>query len=289
MNHCVALKGGLGNQLFQLAFGLWLSNGSLQDIRFNKEYPDKYPALCHGGEALSKLFPHLKPLFSGKSSESDKDSRIFICLDRLPDRFCEDLRFIRSPAYFEGYFQNWRYVEQFVTSLRQEVKKSKYEDAAKQLLARIIDETVPIIGIHFRRGSYKSEHDQKNKGLISSEKVVHAIDRLAHSIRSSKNVQKARILLFSDDEQVPFPLPHVRVRLRSGDEIQDSLVEFCMMRNCDYLVTANSTFSVWAAYLSERAILTMFPDPFFKHTKDVKTGSLLNPQTVTYESGLGLP
>lgn len=60
-----------------------------------------------------------------------------------------------------------------------------------------------------------------------------------------------------------------RFSVKNDSNYDDSLIEFAAMRQCMAVIMSNSTYSWWAAYLSERpGHLTVYKNPWFTYESD---------------------
>lgn len=113
------------------------------------------------------------------------------------------------------------------------------------------------VAIHVRRGDYKNFPDR----ILPITYYTQAMQLFS----TQKNV---KFFIFSDDpayvKNCFFNLASV-VIVSSDSEPATSLEEFYLMTQCKHLITANSTFSWWAAYLcSNPEAIVVAPLPRYK-------------------------
>ncbi len=278
----VRFGGGLGNQIFQYAFAIVLG----------EMYPDvpiafdisSYELLNeHNGFEIPKLFhfdyeiideqrlKRFSPIhavvlaFGGFSITNNQIERYIPVwnLDKLY-RIIQDKRkvFFRvtdghlgnlnmsamqidepkaKDYYFEGAWQNIGYYLGYENLIKERLKL-QYEVNDKSLLSSI--QSTNSIGIHVRGGDFC-----KNKALDICDRGYYqnALDRVVQLCKEYDN-----IFVFTNDEakinEVIDNSYLKKAKVICGDAYDD----FALLMSCKYKIISNSTFSFWAAYLSER-------------------------------------
>lgn len=221
----VKLMGGLGNQIFQLAYGI-----SLKHVGYHVRY-DK-SALREGTAREYSL-----GYFGVEAGE----------FPPTPEVYERTLRY--NPEYLAppenstmiGYWQSEKY---FLSA------SGKVRAALKFKTPRSIQ---PRVALHVRRQDYVGL--QHFHGMPSLNYYREAV---AHIRRE---VGMVPVLVFSDDhswcrENLPnFPI-------YEGEDKYDDLQE---MASCEYAVIANSSFSWWGAWLGPQKLVVApkkwFADP----------------------------
>jgi hypothetical protein len=288
----LALTGGLGNQLFQLAAALSLFNrkkfvidGSLgmprvneygqpelesfdfeSDVEWVHEPRRNFDMRLYGlGVRLAvrngKSFVYKFKLFSYKvifftvKLFFEKSVTFPLVISRGVG-FDGGLPKILDSGYLIGYFQTFRYlqdplVKQLLMTLRPKELSCEFIkiDSQMRLSKNIV--------IHIRLGDYRNEW---KIGMLSPEYYRHAL-------RSAlKEMPEATLWLFSDEPNEAINLLdlEVRSRIRLIVEELSTAETFELMRNGDFYIIANSTFSWWAASLSRRPLTRVIaPQPWF--------------------------
>jgi hypothetical protein len=94
------------------------------------------------------------------------------------------------------------------------------------------------------------------------------------------------VIVFSDSE-VAIDLPCHAVRLVGPQprSLIGDIDELRLMSCCDRIIASNSTFSYWAAILSNRAQQVFIPDPWMR-SGSVRTQSLLTARIESYPTQL---
>jgi hypothetical protein len=284
----LSLAGGLGNQLFQLAAALASTEGSvvLYDFVGNTRKN-------HLGqpELLSLKLPE-RVSFSNQRIKSKFGIRLLNLLYRTsvnqnsfftmailirPIRLLSDFYFskvlnekvsvlqasdvgffkikeARYPRFLVGYFQS-----EFWSSLlaeSNEIQSIGLLERNEPIMFRQ-SEGNKVLALHMRLGDYANE---PSIGILDTSYFKAALDSI------SKSHSFNEIWLFSDEplearDRIPDKWKAItRIVPEAG-----SCVTLDCMRNADYFVISNSTFSWWGAFLARTTNpLVIAPDPWFK-------------------------
>lgn len=248
----VRLRGGLGNQLFQYAFGMALTLKHRRKVAFDDSYYRREGIRDHevnfiGGLALPKKLsnPPEKSIRIARSLKKfpynlQKSLSGMAYIREKPPKLLEVVRLPDYKIYLYGGWQNWRYFEGIETEVRSTIR-----NAIEAAVECGTSELENVVGVHVRRGDYLNHKPAEKldyRRLV--ERALPCIEGLATS-------PIAEIVIFSDDpdwcENEFSHLPKVRV-MPQGDDLQD----FARLMMCQHKIIANSTFSWWAAFLGER-------------------------------------
>jgi hypothetical protein len=274
----VDLIGGLGNQLFCYAAGNYVA--TKLDVPLICVMTASQNSIVRDENILSRLF--LPARFIVQNLESEGDSRRLRFFGRLRRKnrklfskfknpghyysntvgFDYNLELLSRPVHLHGYFQSWKYAissrEILLESLRQNIMLSP---SGQMLATQIANESGFIV--HIRLGDYL---DQKNKyfGTLSSEYYRNVIKKL--------DTKKHNVFVFSDDVRLAqeryadsFPANTEWV----GEESEMSDLETLLLMSMGAgIAIANSTFSWWAAFLSDQSGLIIAPSKWFQLKAD---------------------
>lgn len=236
----VGLIGGLGNQLFQFSFGVWLQQSGMR-VTFDAS------ALRSGSRRLEltglvgaswlpqekwlKIMPYPRGRF-GKIGELVRiafgpSSIRYEDLDGAP-RQPRDA----TAAWWYGYWQSPDRVLATLPALRQ---------AMADALPSIRTGTV---GIHVRRGDYEG-----NAMVLSPDYYRQALNALitAHGLTESS----INITVYSDDPDWCSAQLNFDAAVTYAPRA-DTKQDFAALLACEYLVLSRSTFSWWSAVLTQR-------------------------------------
>ncbi|WP_020596174.1 alpha-1,2-fucosyltransferase [Spirosoma panaciterrae] len=287
MNRRVAvqLKGGLGNQLFQYALGRRLSLQLEAELLFDCSVlenripvtnftfrsfdldmfriagrvatPSDLP-LFPKSASIRSPWPHLVQLARlWKQGYSYVYERGFAYNPKM-------LRQLSDRVYLNGYWQSYRYFEDIAATLRADCSfPDPLPDSAVGLAGQI--NATNSICLHIRRTDFLQVplHQVSN-----ADYVGRAIAYMA------ERVNDPHFFVFSDDIawcqtnlRLSYPVVFVPNELAGP---KNSL-HFRLMRYCKHFITANSTFSWWAAWLSEpsdgKVIVT--PQTWFSDSRSI--------------------
>jgi hypothetical protein len=278
------LPGGLGNQIFAFAAALAISEWqqsrlildsgsidythtrpgvdireflSLEEYEFRR-FPNLPPMLRRVRDSLLFRFPFLKRFYNrlfGIVNENDigAEQNIFDFL--IPYR---DNKLARS-LHLKGYFQDLLVVEEVREKLILNIREV-YSLNGSLLLNSI--ENKDVLGIHVRGGDFLNENWKLLVGNLSRDFYSRAIAEVV-----ARDFHFDIIWVFTDDpEYARALLGDIDLEFFFIDEsvIGSPSENFNLMRRCRGLITANSTFSYLAAFLSNVSNLVIIPTHFSK-------------------------
>lgn len=253
----VKLRGGLGNQMFQYAFG-------------------KACAVKTGEPLLLDLTWYT----NSKRKFILKEMKVSLrCLIKNP-RILKVIKFLKKPTiiqdkgFFEeknlnfsgntildGYWESHNYFEQIVPTINKEFQLKKSSRKFTELLNRIKRDS---IAVHVRRGDYLIPHGKFVNGLDYYNKGVETIIQ-------NKTLETPEITIFSDDpewcrKELKFlggrPTETFEEKLASDAE------ELILMSHYGHNVISNSTFSWWSAFLNKNPDkMVVMPENWFTDKK----------------------
>jgi hypothetical protein len=269
----VLISGGLGNQLFQFASGLFVANRSSLELEFASR--DLRRNSAGAPEILDLLLPSFVHWDDGKqskgirlryqnlllrlSSESSWIRKLFlrfvlICIN-IPFGLRKDRCFINNGVGFDpsilelsensflvGYFQNYCIASNSrVLNQLREIRPTFTSDS----LDKLVDEALfvkPLI-VHVRLTDYRKE---STIGVLPNSYYTAAL-KSAFETR-----EFAEIWLFSDEpleaiNSIPKKFRHL-VRQDLDTDLSSAQTLHIMRYGAGYVI-ANSTFSWWGAFL----------------------------------------
>ena len=254
----IVFIGGLGNQLFQYCFGLYLAEHfglkvSYTDLglSFIRNTRRRYMLgdlvvlrSRKGGSIYIVLLRFLSLLFSSliifESGSSD-----------APEN-----RIRKSSKLLFGYFQSHRYVDAVKTEILNQFKRSK-------LFAALIPNTSKNeIAVHMRYGDYaKNTKTKRTHGLTSTSYYVQAVQLL---LESEKNYEK--IVIYSDEPQhalAEFTKEYGTCDIPIiANNLSNEYDDLRGMSASNAIVVSNSSFSWWAAWIGSNTIGSSIIAPF---------------------------
>jgi hypothetical protein len=275
----IELKGGLGNQLFQYAAGIFLierlnrkvifksSNPKLHKMNQKTDLSDfnfKYeiePSDAIGSWKLL-ILRIVRRVMRYYFKYTYRGNIIFNSYESPVTGFDSNLGKIVNIKKASGYFQTHLYVdaikEEFVSQLT-----LKNESKALKTFLSLARIENPLM-IHVRGGDFKSHVN--STGLLSFQYFQKALEI------GTRITEPSHIWFFSDDEEFcdetidKLKIKNCRrIYPNSGLSPVETLV---LMSNGSGIIISNSTFSWWAAYLSMRSEFVIAPDKWFRNMED---------------------
>lgn len=291
--HRVILMGGLGNQLFQYAFALELSERTQSVVKLDPNFLsirrddlggldiEKYalnPMIQieptrHTPLILRKILGfalriHLQPGNRLHSFYCMVIGFISTVVTSLHFKRLEIVHISRDNGYVEpellignsffvGYFQSYRYLQSLKSDISElTIKSEERSDEIDGFLMSAGNDLA--LAVHIRLTDYRNE---PNFGVLSEKYYSKAI---AHHFEKYKYT---RIWLFSDEPEAALefiPVQYRHLVINVSHLVSSTVGTLELMRMAKGFVIANSSFSWWAAHLSrEKAPLVTFPSPWF--------------------------
>lgn len=286
----IQIQGGLGNQLFQYAFGEYIKKQYGVDVYYNVSFFSNQIGYSKSGNTLRNF--DLIDLF--KYYNIDLNMRLFIVLNkyycfynRLLKKngilFCGNkfYKYVKESdnldldvllgsfknIVFEGYWQHSKYITGDFLKVFQNAQLSFEDEFQKKIIA------TESVSVHIRRDDYR------NHNLF----VVLSNTYYNNSIKFlGSKIENPFFFIFSDDcfdekdhdffEKV-FRGNYLIIRS------DNSVVDFINMSICKHNIIANSTYSWWASCLnsfSNKIIISPLSWTNNKVNNEVIDVSLLN-------------
>lgn len=251
----LALKDGLGNQLFQYAAARCLAEKlktelkiDVSSYRVNKLR--KY-SLDHF-KIRTKILPgSARNILRAKLIAARVANRIGI---KLNDRrymetayhFTPDFFELTGNVYIEGYWQSEKYFLTIEKIIREEFVVASPPDEVNRLLLDKM-RSVSAVSLHVRRGDYVTDKETNAlHGVCSLTYYRNAISYIM------ERVTDPEFFVFSDDqkwvkENLKIPNAPVYYMDHNGSRDYEDLR---LMYSCKHNILANSSFSWWGAWLN---------------------------------------
>ena len=248
------LTGGLGNQMFQYAAGKSLALAKSTELKLDvRAYENDYLGLrkyelnyfrISGQLASAREIGIVRK--TGVRSWPEMLKPIHQRSVYREPHFHFDSRFFDASenAYLEGYWQSEKYFVGQSEVFRQEFTLKDSIDPPNARLADQIDRTESV-SLHIRRGDYLTNpHVAKLHpacGLDYYEKAIAFFET---------QLKNPHFYVFSDDllwARANLPTRHPTTFVDNPGKNHQDLV---LMSYCTHQITANSSFSWWAAWLN---------------------------------------
>lgn len=252
------IDGGLGNQFFQVAFGMQLAQRHGTELVLDLSAYANKPA---HGYLLDRFQVTARPLHSNEMRRVPRRYRspdakgpawfTFDGLKRVREKpfgFAQKYRDAPDDSYLVGYWQSERFFSDVVAQVRQQFRLREPLSATSERLREKMLAT-PSLALHVRRGDYVSNARAaaiyRNLSLEYYRQSV--LTRLAERTA-------VEVYLFSNDipwcrQHLALPCPVHFVEHTTSATAHEDLA---LMSAAESFVIANSTFSWWGAWLSQR-------------------------------------
>jgi len=236
----VRILGGLGNQLFQYAYAKSLADKGYHvkiDISAFKNYK------LHGGYHLDQFKIDLET----SSSTENFFTKYFFNFPKKEKTLLFQKAFL-TPfryKYIKGYFQNEKYFEDIrPILLKQIMLKKQLSSSTIQYLEEITIKK-STCSLHIRRGDYI---------LDKKSNQVHGVCDLNYYKEAIKLMREkcdeVHFFVFSDD----ISWVKKNLKIKNTVYIDHKVIpheDLHLMSLCKHNITANSSFSWWAAWLNQ--------------------------------------
>ena len=270
----IKIAGGLGNQMFEYAAAWSLSKRLRQPMVLfvdekEKDRPFRLKQLKVSVESV--LRPEQMP-FSLKMLTNRQVKSLFKRLHKsnyqfgdwlyfrqLSDKFQEDFFTVSAPNIFlDGYFQCDSYFRDCKADLIEQFKPSyEMEPMCKQLLEQI--KSCNSVAVHVRRGDFQ-QSSHRFHYLLTRDYYHRAMAYM------KERLEAPQFFWFSEDfdwvhENFGNKKEYHFVRTKTANADIDDII---LMKNCKHIITANSSFSWWSAWLNEHDdAIRIVPDKEF--------------------------
>ncbi len=257
----IPLMGGLGNQLFQFAAGLYTKKFSSRDVRFSQDGLLK-------ARNTSRYYM-LEDLL--KKSDMTVRGKFVLAIFKLgsfifpsiwiSERELSDFPLIRvtnSTKVLIGYFQRHDYVDSVAAEIIQSMSRSNTFRSVVHASAN------NDIAVHIRFGDYQNDSETKR---------FHGLSAMSYYVKGVNHLQSVhnydQIVVYSDDIckaysdfTEAFGPSEIPVIAKEGSS---ELEDLANMSSSKGLVISNSTFSWWAAWIGTQlhGCNVVAPRPWF--------------------------
>lgn len=255
----INITGGLGNQLFQYAFGRKIQKESGQILVLNINELEKYdnkrrfelsnyklnsnvniedcilPWYVHRRSIGSKIMRNLSPELM-RTYALTKNAYVWY---EDSDMHRGKLDYSKD-IYVGGYWQSYKYFSDVAEEIKSEIVLKEELNEKNKYLQKLI-EGKDSVCVHVRRGDYiGSEHQ------ICNEKYYH--DAIKEMIKINSNFC---FFVFSDEiEWIKSNIYIPTSNVVYVDNKNEPCTELFLMSGCKHFIISNSSFSWWAQFLS---------------------------------------
>ena len=173
---------------------------------------------------------------------------------------------LNSPIRLYGYYQTYRFFEKVKKCFGKiEIVHKNPSDWFKKT-ASLLANDANSCAVHLRRGDY----------LVSENRDLYGVLDVNYFISECKKRSNANpdltFYIFSDDLNASLELSARLGQLRNvvvdDAKSNDPAETLLAMSKCRSFIIANSTFSYWAAILSDRPSFTVVPSKWYRNMPD---------------------
>lgn len=238
----ILLKGGLGNQLYQIA----AINSYCKDN--DEEFFIDFSARFGCGQGKHPVMykdNFYKNFKTGKITDDFK-------LLQEPKFTYNKIEKTDENVVYEGYYQSPKYFAKYRDELNDwfcfdEEKYSPIENKINQLREKTGKK---VVGVHVRRGDYTHNPD-----------IHPSIPKSFYD--KAKNMFKDHVFIYATDDfatvSKEFKFDDNNIYVNGESELEDFYTLSC----CDSIIMGNSTFAAWSSYLGKKKEKVIAPVPWF--------------------------
>ena len=243
----VKVYGGLGNQLFQYSFALYLKKFSKKEILLDTN--EFNYVKHHSGLELNKLIfnefrsisfiKHLKYRFLKSLCKYKFYKQEMIDINKFPS-----IKDFENVEYFDGYWQT----NSMVNNVKDELFKSLIPQKTNGLKT-----DVNSVGIHVRRGDYLNSKELY-MDICNIEYYKTAVGII------NEKITNPEFYIFSDDITWCKQNFNFIKNKKFVDFNDSSFEDFILLIKFRNKIISNSTFSWWAAILNNNSNIIISPN-----------------------------
>jgi hypothetical protein len=281
----VELSGGMGNQMFQYAFGrylahkhntkLFLDTHYLLDRSPNRTFiPRNYDLSIFNieeniaSEKISSEYGTLRSKLTKAKQKIFKPKELEI-ITETSMQVLEDIDKISDNVYLKGYWQNNKYFDEVLDTIKQDFSFSK--DLSKNCENLMSDiQNSNSVCLNVRRVDFVTN---SSHGALKSSYYKNAEEVIKNK------VENPVFFIFSDD--IEWCKENIKPNYRTvyvehsfaGEKFKDYLE---LMLNCKHFIIPNSSFAWWAVRLSPNNNKVVVAPEFWLHNPIIKTKEVFN-------------
>lgn len=225
----IKLFAGLGNQLFQYAYGQYLLQQGYE-VRYilNRTQTDLLSVFTLAEQERAAVF-----------APEGKFKNLFLFLIKCYARFI-------THNYYTGFYQDAQYPAQLAFLNLHFTREMEYSKTEEYKNIR----SGTAVAVHIRGGDYV--HEKQYSGICTAEYYRKAMEYI------NRTAGACRFFIFTNDteyaRQVLQPLRRDilqnTVFINNPDFKRDPGFDLFLMKSCTHHIIANSTFSWWGAFLN---------------------------------------
>lgn len=272
------LAGGLGNQMFQYAIArsyqrdesekIILDTRQLQDLEsdINKIIQRPFALDIYTRIKAEKIDNKIVKLLNSHDFITKIERKLFkLSPVYVVQRLMEPVEFLKIAAkniYLEGNFQSELYFKSIRRKLIEDFDFPELDKTNSITKQRILY-TPNAVSLHIRRGDYLSTSNKDMFTSVNLEYYQKAIDYMGVML----GISQLKTFVFTDDiawVKKNFKSDKLDISFIEGNNGNNSWKDMCLMSCCKHHIIANSSFSWWGAWLSQREGINLAPRYWFR-------------------------
>lgn len=264
----IQLKGGLGNQLFQIYSGISYAIENNIEFRIIKTKADKVSPLDN--KSLRPTYFHN---FLFNLSKFTCDNINLITYNEQSFTYNKILN-INKDFKINGYFQSPKYFENNYKSIIELIGLDKQKTEIREKYKEYFSNKV--ISLHFRIGDYIKKPDYhfilNTQYYIDALKIILEKDHICDTVLYF-NEEQDKYIVENIINNIKKSYPQLNF-IQCDTNIQD-WEQLILMSLCNHNIIANSTFSWWGAYFNLNAEkIVCYPNVWFGTKNNNSTKNL---------------
>lgn len=281
----VKIKGGLGNQLFQYAFGRMLEEKYHECVKYDlHQYKQKFNEINNlklssfqtrmEEASEAEISRYCKIKMSGNPHSRGYRAKIILNKMLCPqkyyfetDRLFRDVNKLNKFDYFDGYWQCERYFLEIRNTLLDEIRILNMSSKTIDTISKMENENAVFVGI---RRPYSFESKKMKKTLNDIGTNLEYYEKAIKYIK--KRVSDPVFYIFSNDIEwvkenfkVDCNMVFRTKQMQTSDE-----EELMIMSSCKHAILSNSTFNWWGAWLIQNdEKMVLVPQHWQRNKNDI--------------------
>ena len=244
------LKGGLGNQLFEIFAIIAYSLNNKISFRISsfKQEGQYSPA---GGYR-----PTYWDNFLSSIKSFTYHQPVSYPVYKEPEFSYIPIPIVNKDTHFQidGYFQSEKYFKSQYDNVLRLLKFNTHRNKIKELYFK--DNNFITISLHIRLGDNLTTWNQQNHPIQTIDFYINSIQTIIDKLNTTQNI---KIYYFCEKQDTDIALKDIQILQKNFpniiflkfDKVLTDWEELLAMSCCNHNIVSNSTFSWWAAYFND--------------------------------------
>lgn len=269
----VDLWGRMGNQMFQYAFAY--ETAKRFKTFFTIVPTEKFELIKYFELDIFTRFCYHKYVFKFYNFII----RRFFLFENINQIDEKSIKLANNKRY-KGFFQSEDYFINSVDIIQKKFRiKKKWKENFQYNYNNLLSQSDKVVVMHFRRTDYLKFGDEK----VGGANLCLPMSYYDSCLNLIKNLEEYKIICISDD--IEFVKNHYKHKSNFIFTNNEAIIDFQFIMNADIVITANSSFSWWAAFLNKVENKVIYAPKYwfgFKVKKEI-------PQNVIQKSFIEVP